>query len=267
MTEHDTLFLHWGPGGNAYVEQTLLARRYPQVHFWSQPGIERPSRAFEHLLDAASAEVERLAGAGGRPVNLIAHSFGGHLAAALLARMPDKIGHCHLFSTAYDIASGFRSLLQIMASSPQTEEDLKRQIDRLLLSAAPVVSDWRQLRQQIELIFSDPGVLRHYWSRPAQYSAYVALAASAPPLHVQTFENVLRDFLAKHFGRGHPFTGTQRITIELGGKDPLFDLADARRSWAWHFPTAQIIERPGSGHFIHLEPYLATDALAGTSED
>jgi len=263
----ETLFLHWGPGSNAYVERQLLGHRYASICFWDQPKIHQSRHAFGCLLDAAVAEAERLAEQAEGTVNLMAHSFGGHLAAGVLAAIPEKIGDCHLFSTGYDVASGFRRLLEIMAADPGTEGHLRNRINGTLQGHRSARPDWAEVWRHIELAFSDPEVLHHYWSRPQQYDAYVTLAACAPPLHLQTFQNVLCSFLGKHFGRSQPIRSDHRILIELGGLDPLFAVADARKGWALQFPTAQFIDRPGSGHFIHLEPYLAVDGALDHSND
>ncbi len=253
---HDTLFLHWGPGGCAHVERQLLGTALPQVYFWDQPAIQQEAGAFERLLEAACVEVARMGKDIGRPVKLMAHSFGGHLVSALLERLPEQIGDCHLVSTGFDIPRGFRNLLDIVAGCGTTEAGLRENVRDLLAATKGKPADRHTLRDTIDLICSDPDVLRCYWPSRGQHTAYGKIAANGPAFDLDTFLNVLNDFVARHAGSSVACSGSRRVVIELGGRDPLLVLEQERRDWLCRFPAAEIVIRPDSGHFIHLEPFL-----------
>jgi pimeloyl-ACP methyl ester carboxylesterase len=254
--EKDTLFLHAGPGLNASVEHQVLRQRFSTVHFWDQPPVHTAKHAFTVLLDAAIAEVDKLAEANGQPVKLTTHSFGGHLASGLLERIPDRIGDCHLFNPIYDIPSGFLNLLKIMGRSDTTEIGLRERIAVFLSEKNRNTGDQNDIWSYVNLIVSDAHFLRHYWPSAAHYAAYATRAQTGPGIDFTTFQNVLRDFLEHHFERCDPFSGPQRIMIEVGGRDPLQVQVKDLRPWVLRFPAAQIIVKPESGHFIHLDSYL-----------
>ncbi|MBS0337665.1 MAG: alpha/beta hydrolase, partial [Proteobacteria bacterium] len=70
------LYLHAGPGLSAAMERQWFGTTLP-VHWWDQPvAAAADAQPYRSLLDAARAELVRLADTAGRPVDVIAHSFG-----------------------------------------------------------------------------------------------------------------------------------------------------------------------------------------------
>jgi pimeloyl-ACP methyl ester carboxylesterase len=254
--EKDTLFLHGGPGLNAYVERRVLGEQFPHVHFWDQPPVHTTRDAFEVLMDAAVAEVERVFDARRIPITLMANSFGGHLASRLLEIIPHRISACHLFGPVYDIPAAFLNLLGIMANDVTADGDLRTRIAAFLKDRADRSADKTEIWEYFSLISGDADFMRHYWPDEAQYAAWTACARKGPGFDFTTYRNVLNDFLHHHCERRFSFGGSQAIIIELGDRDPLLDLGREMRCWSHRFPTARIVTRRGSGHFIHLEPYF-----------
>ncbi len=250
-----TLFLHAGPGLNAHVERQVLGDRYPHIHFWDQPSLPQRAGAFRFLVDAAAAEVERLAAASGGRVDLLAHSFGGHLAAALLERLPERVGDCRLVSVIHDVPTGYLNLLRLMAADAATERGLRDDITAFLAAHPATRGDPARVWEYFGLIVREAAVLRRYWLEPAHYRRYTELAATGPAWDAETFRNVLEDFLADYGQAPQPVLD-KPVRIELGGRDPLLNLDPEIALWRARFPRADITVRPGSGHFIHLEPYL-----------
>lgn len=252
----DTLFLHGGPGLNAYVERQVLGEQYPHVHFWDQPPVHTIRNAFKLLVDAAVAEVERLFDTHRRPIRLMASSFGGHLASGLLERIPHRISSCHLYGPVSDIPAGFLNLLRIMSVDGVAEGDHGKQIASFLDDGTRRSADKKEIWDYVNLIVGDADFMRYYWPDETLYAAWVACARNGPGFDFTTFRNVMNDFLQHHCDRRYSCAGTRPIIIELGDRDPLLVLESEMRLWSCRFPNAEIIIRRGSGHFIHLEPYL-----------
>jgi len=254
--EKDTLFLHGGPGFNAHVERQVLGDRCPNTYFWDQPAVHTRRRAFDTLMDATVAEVERMCAARGGPVKLMANSFAGHLVSGLLERIPHRISACHLIGAVHDIPAAFRNLLDIMAKSADGDVDLVMRIASFLRGAATHGADKEHVWDYYELIASDADFMRHYWPSRKQYRAWMACLGSGPMFDFTTFRNVMSDFLLHHYERRFSFAGSQEVVIELGDRDPLLDMARETRLWLRSFPAASMVIRRKAGHFIHLEPYI-----------
>ena len=250
-----TLFLHAGPGLNAHVERQVLGDRLPHVHFWDQPPVRRQEGAFAQLVEAATLEVERLATGNGGQVDLLAHSFAGHLASALLERVPDRIGTCRLVSVVHDVPSGYLNLLRRMARDPDTDGELRDAIAGFLAGHAEPLGVPERVWDYFRFITRDPEVLRHYWPMSRQYLRYRELAGAGPAWDVETFEHVLNDFLSD-YGKVPQPVSDRPVQIELGGRDPLLSLEHETALWRARFPHADIHIRPAAGHFIHLEADL-----------
>src|SRR5688572_20554370 len=119
MASTKALFLHWGPGGCCEVERKWFGDSLG-VAFWDQPKFrEDDPRAFSKLLDAAEAELARLASSG--PIALIGHSFGGQLALALSMRKPALVSEITLLSASEWPARAFVALASRMESLGKKE--------------------------------------------------------------------------------------------------------------------------------------------------
>jgi len=254
--EKDTLFLHGGPGLNAYVERQVLGEQFPRVHFWDQPPVHTTRDAFNTLMKAAVAEVERMFDTHRGPIRLVANSFGSHLVPGLLERIPHMISACQLYSPVYDIPAAFLNLLGVMANDGTADGDLRTRINEFLKARTRHCADKSEFWDYYGLISSDADFLRYYWPDEALYAAWSSCMRNGPEFDFMTCRNVSNDFLHHHCGHRFSFGGTQEIIIEFGDRDPLLDLEREMRLWSHRFPTARIDIRRGSGHFIHLEPYL-----------
>ena len=186
----------------------------------------------------------------------MANSFGGHLVWGLLERIPHKISACQLYGPVYDIPAAFINLLGIMANDGAANGDLRTRITGFLKARTRSVADKSEIWDYFSLISSDADFLRYYWPDEAQYTAWTTCRRKGPEFDFMTYRNVLNDFLHHHCERHFSFEGAQEILIELGDRDPLLDLDHEIRLWSHRFPAARIVIRRGSGHFIHLEPYL-----------
>jgi len=246
-----------GPGANAQADQAILSSFFHNIYFWDQPLQKSADKAFARLVDAAEAEVKKLVAINdGSPIRVIAHSFGGHIFHHLSMRVPELLKSCTAYGTGYDIPAGFFKLLSIMGHEPSTPHALKENINSFLTAhKEPRASE---MWNYIGLIAQDPAFFRHYWPAPELFSAFISVAAKADQMDMESFQNILNDFLVNHFKpdalKKSPWPGP--IEIYFGNKDPLIEIPHESELWESIFPQARIEVLNNSGHFAHLEKYL-----------
>jgi hypothetical protein len=246
VSDHSqVLFLHGGPGLSAALERQRFSDTLP-VHWWDQPHVDADVAApFEWLVDTAEKELGRLFDAQERPVELLANSFGVHLALALIERVPAKIRSLDILGGALDMRTAFVRLAQRISEVNRDAE----------LEAVGVRAEERgdseSLWALIGKLFTVGNLVDFYWGPGAeeQCEAMRALAASGALVHAATFQAVLGDFLGRKPAAPPTFSGSVRILI--GRFDP-YARADDAGLWRVVFPQAAV-EFVEAGHFPHLE--------------
>jgi pimeloyl-ACP methyl ester carboxylesterase len=244
-----TLFLHGGPGLSSIAERDLYARTLP-IHWWDQPrSVVLFARPFSALVEAAEDEVRMLADASGRPVDLIAHSFGAHLALQLARRVPAHIGKLWLLAPVYDMGGAFvRLATRLLTLTPSSEPLLAA------LEEFKATSDYTRFARLAAQVTSFANLFELYWSTGANARRrwYLDLLAHQSIVDPSAFEVIVRDFWAEPLPLPQPGRGVQTVQLVFGREDPLIDLAAERRTWTQLFPHAHCTELD-TGHFIHLE--------------
>ena len=240
------LFLHGGPGLNAELERRRFGTSLP-VHWWDQPHVSAEESApYDHLVNAALEELHRLSRANGAPIDLLANSFGAHLALELIEQAPAKVGHVSIVGGILDVRTAFVRLGRCVAEKNQHQD----------LAAASLRADQSDdstsLWGLIECLFSVANLLDFYWSPTAteQRDAMKQLAAEGALLHVPTYQTVLTDFLARNSPReSSEWHGAANVWI--GRYDPYASPEDIE-AWQKVFPRASV-QFVDAGHFLHLE--------------
>lgn len=240
------LFLHGGPGLNAELERRRFGNSVP-VYWWDQPVMrEKDPSPWEYLVGAAVGEARRLSDEVGKPIALLASSFGTQLVFEIVGRIPESISSVTLSGGIYDVRKAFTQLASRVAQETG---------DADLAQAGEAVTkneDDTALWALIQRLFSAPNLLDFYWSPSAgvQRDAMKELAASGALLHLPTFEGVLRDFYRHQHGSSlRPWRGHTKI---LSGRNDPYAAPDDALRWLEMFPSAQL-EIVEAGHFPHLE--------------
>ena len=131
MKIHNALFLHGGPGLHSKVEHTWFGDTLP-ILWWDQPAIA-PALAggpspFRSLVAHAGRQLEALVESNGEPVDLIANSFGGQVAASLAREYPTLIRRITLLGCSPDPVRQFfllaRRLLEAGCEHPGLRDAL-----------------------------------------------------------------------------------------------------------------------------------------------
>ncbi|CAD6549783.1 hypothetical protein LMG27952_04914 [Paraburkholderia hiiakae] len=244
-----TLFLHGGPGLSSIAERELYGRTLP-IYWWDQPrSVVLFSQPFAALVEAAEDEVRALAEAQGHPVDVIAHSFGAHLALHLVARAPEHIRNLSLLAPVYDLGDAFvrlgTRLLEIVPTSAPllaALEEFKASSDHVRF--ARLASQVTSFANFFDLYWSPTADARRRW--------YLDLVAHQNVVDSRAFEVIVQDFWAAQQPSPPSPSRPESVQIVFGRQDPLIDLDAERQTWLQFFPWAQYSE-VDAGHFVHLE--------------
>lgn len=243
------LYLHAGPGLSAAMERQWFGTTLP-VHWWDQPvAAAADAQPYRSLLDAARAELVRLADTAGRPVDVIAHSFGSLLAFDLLQQTGERIGALTLLAPATD---PYRQLVMLgtrLAAAADASPGL-----RAISAEAGRCRSRAHLQQLVAAILATADPLRPYWSphATAARARHAALAARYFTFDPDTYLRVVWDRIGQPsrppFDRPHA-GGPLRCLF--GRWDPLLD-AGERALWGRWLPHAEhrLVE---AGHFLQFE--------------
>ena len=237
-------FLHGGPGLNAGVERLWHGSSLP-VSWWDQPAVGACATPFASLVEAAAAQLEKMAAAA--PIWLIAHSFGGQIAYALARDRPQLIGRITLLASATDPASAIlrlgRRIAQaggsaaVAAAVAAAEAELNAETFQAMVFAAAADAAYPG-------VYFGPG-------STAIRERFLALQPQIPPLDLDSFLAVMQGFLqAPPLAALSGFEG--RVDLIMGRHDPLATAQVDGLAWQRIFPQARIATLD-CGHFVHLE--------------
>ncbi|MGF6289643.1 alpha/beta fold hydrolase [Paraburkholderia youngii] len=240
------LFLHGGPGLSSIAERELYGHTMP-VHWWDQPrSVVLYADAFSALMDSAEDELRTLSDRADAPVNLLAHSFGSHLALRLASRQPGLVNEVTLLAPIHDLGDAYirigerlRSHYPESAPFADALEAFRRERDYELFA---------KLAAQVT---SFANFIDFYWAKSAnaRRSWYIDLLTHHPVLDINAFE-----VLAKSFWAQSPAYGDVRapVHIVLGSQDCLIDPQTESQAWKTRLDCAscKLLE---CGHFVHLE--------------
>lgn len=244
-----TLFLHGGPGLSAIAESELYGQTLP-IHWWDQPrSVVLFSRPFAELVDAAEDEVSMLAESQGHPVDVIAHSFGAHLALHLVTRAPQHVRKLWLLAPVYDLGAAFVRLGTRLLEIAPTSGPLLAALEEFKAS-----SDHVRFSRLASQVTSFANFFDLYWSPTADARRrwYLDLVAHQNVVDPRAFEVIVQDFWAAQQPSPPLLADVEPVQLVFGRQDPLIDIDAERQTWMQFFPHAQCAE-VDAGHFIHLE--------------
>jgi pimeloyl-ACP methyl ester carboxylesterase len=236
-----SLFLHGGPGFNSEVERIWFADTLP-VLWWDQPAVS----AFSELVSAAAAQIDSMSHSSRDGIHLIAHSFGGQIAAALAREFPSKIRSITLLDCPAEPVRPFfllgDRLLETGGHFPGLAE---------ALAAAKI--DIKHFFALVQACYPGEACPDVYFApqSSAIRERYQSLAAQAKPLDLASFAAVMSALLTTP----NPIVEAGfhgEVNILMGRHDPLLDRDTDTRQWLTVFPQAKI-SMLDAGHGIHFE--------------
>src|ERR1035441_6624743 len=194
-----SLFLHYGPGGNAAMERAwFTGPSHANTDFWDQPILSGDQAKYANLLKACEKKFDETYSASGQPVNIAGHSFGCTLALSLYARNPQKIKSLKLLAPMADIPVGFYNLAKRLHNDAHTPEAVKLELTKLIQkfeNLKPGSSErlgcmWELIGHMVK----DPNYLRLYFGNQECMMKYGQIAASKPGLDFAMWQAVLNDY-------------------------------------------------------------------------
>lgn len=251
-TKHETypkLYLHAGPGLTAALERQWFGETLP-MHWWDQPAVAvTDPQPYRTLLAAAHRELARLADRTGRPVDVIAHSFGGLLAFDLLAEVGERIGALTLLAPATDPYRQLATLGARLAAGPDATPTLKTAVAQARRHRSRA-----HLQRLVAAILATDNPLRPYWGPHADAARerHEALAAEHFAFDADTYLSVAWDRSGQtpRPPLDRPHAGGP-VRCLFGRRDPLLGPAE-RALWRRWLPHAghRLVE---AGHFLPFE--------------
>ncbi|WP_322061700.1 alpha/beta hydrolase [Paraburkholderia sp. J63] len=248
-TPLSALFLHGGPGLSSIAERNLYGKTL-SIHWWDQPrSVVLFARPFEALVDAAEDEIRMLAESRGRPVDIIAHSFGAHLALRLAKRVPQYIDRLWLLAPVYDMGDAFVRLATRLLTISPTSEPLLAALEEF-----KAASDHSRFARLAAHVTSCANFFDLYWSAEADTRRrwYMNLLTHESVVDSSAFEVIVQDFWAEPQPLPQAATGIRTVQLVFGREDQLVNIDAERFTWTQLFPHARSTE-VNTGHFIHLE--------------
>lgn len=242
----DLLCLHGGPGLSDYLggPDGLGAEAEGwRLHTWTQRGVapattEGPFTVAQHVADSV-AELDRL---GLDEAVVLGHSWGGFLAAALVAAHPGRVRGLVLVDPLGIVGDGGFGAFgtEMLARTPEADRLRADELDRRAMSGEGTGAD------AVES-------LRLLWP------AYFADPPSAPPMpelrlgvqcYAETFEDVVAVLASGDLPTGAAtYDGPVEVVFGEGSPMP----AEAARTTAAAFPHGRATGVPDAGHFPWLE--------------
>jgi pimeloyl-ACP methyl ester carboxylesterase len=243
------VFLHGGPGLSCIAEREHYGPSL-SIDWWDQPrGIVLFARPFGELVEMATDVVAERAKQCGRPVGLITHSFGAHVALRVAARVPEHIRSLTLLAPVFDVTNGLARVGHRVVERLPHSASLAHALD--LLAAQPHNRDCFWLL--VDELMATPDFLRVYFSDRADavYAGFSILMAREPLFDVSAFRTILQDSWEAPPLKS-PVHLECPVDIVFGSQDVLTDPTSEGPIWAGYFPHAQI-RCVDAGHFVHLE--------------
>jgi pimeloyl-ACP methyl ester carboxylesterase len=246
-TQLNTLFLHGGPGLHSAVERTWFGDTLP-ILWWDQPFVTEDSTPFRTLVAHAGRQLEAMAESTGGRVDLIAHSFGGQIAAALAREYPGLLRRITFLGCPHDRISHFFMFARRLLEAGYERPGLKE-----ALAAVEESCDGNRFIALIQACYPAGTFPNNYFGPHSTEvrERYFEVAGRAPPIDIATFFAVMEEAL-------HTPNSTQpagfdgEVSIVMGRDDPLLDLDVDKQKWSKVFPQAEFTV-VDAGHFVHLE--------------
>jgi pimeloyl-ACP methyl ester carboxylesterase len=249
VKQTQTLFLHGGPGASAIPERELYGNSLPLI-WWDQPRAEVLfAKPYQALLDDAAIQAETLIGGGAHKVNLVAHSFGAHLALHLAVLMPEKIGSIALIAPVFDVSDAIARLGEHVLPMAADPHRLIEALEQNRLQP----NRFETFRTLVEEIWDVPGIPDVYWSPASgvRKKWFLEVIAREAWVDFNTFIVILKDFWeTKPMNVKTTVAGP--VNFVFGTHDVLVDATQEARNWLRYFPDATISQLD-AGHYPHLE--------------
>lgn len=246
-TRYKTLFLHGGFGWHCAAEHVWFGDSLP-VLWWDQPSVAEAPEPYAALVKNAVNKIKAMSDTAGCQIDLIAHSFGGQIAATLATEQGELIRSITLLGCPPSPLAAFFNFAQRLLEATPEHPDLKE-----ALSALEKHHDMGNLMALVQLCYPGGALPERYFAPGASdiKARYFDIASRTPALDIATFMAVMQDFLhTRTPAPAESYAG--KVHLLMGRHDPLLSVIEDGEKWLKVFPRAKL-EMHDAGHFLQLE--------------
>lgn len=246
-TRYKTLFLHGGFGWHCAVERAWFGDSLP-VLWWDQPSVAAESKPYAALVKNAANQIKAMSDTAGCQIDLIAHSFGGQIAATLATEQGELIRSITLLGCPPSPLAAFFNFAHGLFEATPEHPGLKE-----TLSALEKHRDMGNLMALVQLCYPGGALPERYFAPAASdiKARYFDIVSRTPALDIATFMTVMQDFLhTRTPAPAESYAGEVRLL--MGRHDPLLSVIEDGKKWLKVFPRAKL-EMHDAGHFLQLE--------------
>lgn len=242
-----SLFLHYGPGGNSFVENKILGKLTDKIYFWDQPKVKHRPNPYSSLVALCEEQLLKVSS----PCNIVAHSFGCDLALSILKSNPNLVSKTILISPLRNIPNCFinlaKKLLEIKNSVPLSQALLSAEskTDNLSLEANLF---WSLITQ----ISTHPNYNSSFWQSHECMTNYFSLAAEASAFDAEEWQVLVHDYLFTQKQNNYEILKNTNTHALFGANDPYLTPA-ALEYWKELLGKDNVSIIDNVGHFPHLE--------------
>lgn len=204
MAQGKTLvFIHGGPGFNSEPDRHLLKPYLEslghRVYLWDEPSAFRPEgypfiaeKAYDNYMSSSEEFFkkvcqEEISLTNSCKVELIAHSFGAHVAVHLAKTFPTSIQAIKLFSPGLNIADAEKNILNIGLKGLMQENKLEvaGQLQQLL---PQLVEKFDETKMKAFVLATQyTALLQNYWSNFDLMGQYFSYLTNAYQIDMQSY--------------------------------------------------------------------------------
>lgn len=242
-----SFFLHYGPGGNAYVESQKLNSILPNAIFWDQSKAKDSQTPFQSLVKATADEIKKNTS----PVNLVAHSFGCDLVAGFLPGGDALFDKIILISPLRSIPQAMLNLAKNLLAK-KNEPALETAYKAANLNSAEKM-DATLFWNLVSNIVIHPFYGSAFWTSANEQKNYENIAANGPAFDGQEWQTLMQDYLFQNNINDFKKLKGKDVLVIFGETDPYLDLAIDIPFWQQIVGNHNVITIKQTGHFLHIE--------------
>lgn len=282
----NTLFLHYGPGGNSSLEKLWFRDNLISAHLWDYEfeKIAAPSTLnnYQYLLNLVDLKIKE-----SNPSLIISHSFGCDLALDGIKSIHQNIEKICLFSPVRNIPQAFINFSEHLLNYFNNSIALKNEFQNHILNQ--IDSEYfKNLQQKKETfsslyekknkyesfdkfefesflnlaisLFSNPDVFQLYWAKKSSLNKFNQIKNSVVPLNLTAWSKTLEDKFSIEIETQNDIKNVPKKLVFLGENDLYYKNLQDEISF-WQAKGFQVNLIKDCGHYTHLESQMGLKHL------
>lgn len=249
------IFIHGGPGFNSNPEVNLIAPMFEKAGHkfivWNEPSALRvgeefvAASAYQNALKSAEKFIEKQYEISGS-VNIIAHSFGSHIARHLMLEKPHLIDRVIMVSPSLNQHNCDLNIFKIALNDLKGTNLAQAQILEKLIPN--VVEEFNENKLNAYVVASSvPTLFVNYWANTQDMGEFFQYYSGQYAFDINSFIAVRSTM---------PVVKMVDINVPtlfvFGENDPVINYKDALDSVVPYFVNNQVTIIPGARHYSYI---------------